>query len=224
MPKRNWEAAGALRLYVDAMQNEVSRRFEINEFQLLDEETAPVENHALEEIKFVIAYDDFSAARRGMRVIADMARRAGGETKWCPLPWKFDVLEHPSYRQLAIGDAVNADLIVISTNAPQGLPPAVEVWIKSSLEQKRGDHAAVVALFGPSDHLDQPGSARLQLVRQAAKAAGLDFFAPFSNAESPLEPGIEISLSRTETGTEAHLGTVRCDSQNEERHNYECAT
>ena len=30
MPKRNWEAAGALRLYVDAMQNEVARRFEIN--------------------------------------------------------------------------------------------------------------------------------------------------------------------------------------------------
>lgn len=222
MPKRNWEANRTRPLYVHVVQNELLRRFEINEFQVFNEETAPVENHAVEEFKFVIAYDDLSAARRGLRVIADMARRAGGETKWCPLPWKFDVLKNPVYRLLATGDAANADLIMISTNAPHGLPPAVEVWLKSSLEQKRGDRAAVVALLGPSDHLDQPGSARLQFVRQATEAAGLDFFAPSGNHEDALESGIETSLSRTETGAE--LTFERCGAiiKKEERPNYAC--
>jgi hypothetical protein len=211
-----------LHLYLCVVQNERTRRFEINEFQVFNEETAPAESHAVEEFKFVIAYDDLSAGRRGMRVIADLARRAGGETKWRLLPWKFDILKNPVYRLLATCDAVKADLIMISTNAAHGLPPAVEVWIKSSLEQKRGDRAAVVALLGPSDHLDQPGSPRLHLVQQATEASGLDFFAPSGNHEDALESGIETSLSRTETGVE--LTFERCGTiiKKEERPNYAC--
>lgn len=222
MPTRNWEATGILPLYAPVVQNQLLRRFEIHDFQVFDE-AAAVQNHTVAELRFVIAYDELPAALRAMNIIADIDRRAAGETKWCPLLWKFDALKRPACLPLATRDAVKADLIMISTNAPHGIPPAVEAWIKSSFEQKRGDQAAVVALFGPSNHLDQPGSARLELVRQAAKAANLDFFAPFSNPESPLEPGIEICLSRAEPRTEALLETVQCDDQNVERHDYEYA-
>jgi len=193
------------------VQNELSRRFGSNEVQFLDEEATPVENHAVENFNFVIAYDDLLAARRGMRVVADMAGRAVAEAKWRPLPWKFDVLDDPGCQQLAIADAMNADLIVISTNARKGLPPAVEAWIKSSLAQKRGHYAAVVAMLGPSDHLDHPDSKRLKLVRQATEAAGLDFFAPVSNQDDALE--ISIETSSAETGIDSHVENVKCDNQ-----------
>lgn len=156
-----------------------------------------MKNEAVEEVSFVLAYDDLLAAQRGMRVIGRLAHGCIGARRWRRLAWKLDLLEHPACLQLAIAHAVNAALIVISISDGHGLAPAVETWIKSSLEQKRGDCAAVVALLGPSDRLDPPGSTRLEFVRQATIAAGLDFFAPFSNYESPLDPSIEISFPGT---------------------------
>ena len=214
MPSQNWEATRTLSLYVQDVQNKLSNRMESRAFPLRDEEVSPLVDSAQEQFSFVIAYDDLPAARRGIRVIADMACRGADDTMWRPLPWRFDFLEHPVCRELALADAINADLILISTESRKELPPAVETWIKTSLERKRGNHAAVVALLGPSEHLDEPGSARLQLVRQAAQVAGLDFFAPFSNYENPLNPDMEISVSRREVEDEAQPGVVPCHSQN----------
>jgi hypothetical protein len=59
------------------------------------------------------------------------------------------------------------------------------LWLTQSLTHKQGGSAAVVALFGTKNYHDLADSPRVRFVQSAAKAAGLDFFAPFAPGPRP---------------------------------------
>ncbi len=133
----------------------------------------------------VIAYDDVPAGQRTMHILDHVDHAAGGTLKLCPLLWRFDILENPGWRAEATNDTQRANLLIISTSSKGDLPAAVQEWIRSCLSQMQGHAAVVVALLGPADDTDAPDSPRVQFLRNAAEAAGLDFFAPTPHAARP---------------------------------------
>lgn len=149
----------------------------------------------------VILYEDVPAGQRAMRTIADVAREFGGELELRPQLWRFELLEDPDWYALAMADAVKADMLIISTSAKSGLSVAVESWIKACLEQKRGTSAAVAALFGAADNMDDSDSSRFQFVQHAAHEAGLDFFAPRTGGEGGLDSSLKSIHSRADAIT-----------------------
>ena len=139
----------------------------------------------------VIAYDDVPAGQRTMHILDRVDHAAGGTLKLCPLLWRFDILEDPGWRAEATIDTQRANLLIISTSSKGDLSAAVQEWVRSCLSQKQGHAAVVVALLGPADDTDAPDSPRVQFLRNAAEAAGLDFFAPTPHAARP--PPVEAS-------------------------------
>lgn len=114
-----------------------------------------------------------------MRTVATLARgKCGEELQFKTHRWPIDLLNDAEWYALSLADAINADLLILSTSAANSLPTTVEGWLKLCLARKRGTDAAVVALLGPDDHLDEPTFPRFRFVQGVAKAAGLDFFAP----------------------------------------------
>jgi hypothetical protein len=134
--------------------------------------------------QIVIAYDTVAAGRRAMRLVSSLRSNEELDCEIRPLPWRFDLPEDPDWRDLATADAVKADVLMISSFLQSNLPPAVWKWIAECLELKRGETAAVVALFGADGQMDHADSDRLQLLTKAAREAELAFFTP-----SPVEDG-----------------------------------
>lgn len=126
----------------------------------------------------LIAYEDVAAGQRAMCLVDHLDQQGEG-VRFQPQPWRFDLLVDPDWAQFAAGDALKADLLVISTSKQSGLPQAIQNWLTGCLARKRGTQAAVVALFEGEGHLDTDSSA-LQFVESAAKQAGLEFFAPLT--------------------------------------------
>ena len=131
------------------------------------------------KLNVFVAYDDVPAGQHAMRVIGNVDRQIEEFKKQYPSLWRFDLLEDPDWRLLATAEALQADLLVISASSCRNdLPGGVRTWIETCLEQKKGTAAAVVALLGSGEHLDPPDSPRIQFLKNATEAVGLDFFAP----------------------------------------------
>jgi hypothetical protein len=127
----------------------------------------------------VVIYDDVRAGQRAVSTLTALTSEFEGErVEMRPQLWRFDLLEDPDWFALALADAINTDMLVLSAGSASGLSATVESWLKLCLARKRGTSAAVIALLGPDSNLDQPDSPRLQFVQSAVKTAGLDFFAP----------------------------------------------
>lgn len=134
-------------------------------------------------LRVVIAYDDLAAGKRAMRVMTRLGESFGGNLRFEPLPWSFDLLSDVDWRAVAASDAVNADILIIATSSAHPLPPAVGSWAEDVISIKRGTAAAVVALFGSEENPDGAGSSRLEAIQTVAQKAGLGFFSPAPNHE-----------------------------------------
>lgn len=131
-----------------------------------------------EALRVVIAYNDLAAARRAMGVLRDLDRGLGDAIEFQPLPWSFELLTDPDWREAALRDAISADMLIIATSASGPLPAAVQQWVEFTFTRKQGTDAAIVALFGSREDPDDINSLRVAAVRTAAQRKGLDFFAP----------------------------------------------
>ena len=129
-------------------------------------------------LRVVIAYSDLTAGFRAMRMVTDLGRGFGDELDFHPIPWSFELLADEDLGKLAADDAFHADILIIAAQCTNPLPAAVGRWAESAIRRKEGTAAAVIALFGPEEHPDGRGSARLQAIQTAARGAGLEFFSP----------------------------------------------
>ena len=125
-----------------------------------------------------IVYDQLAAGQRAMRLFSHLDREHKSEVSFQPFPWRFDFVADPKLGEFAAADALKADLIIISTTTRSDLPSVVQDWLLACLARMRGRNAAIVALSGTEEQMDQSDSPRLEFLRRAAKNAGLDFFTP----------------------------------------------
>lgn len=128
------------------------------------------------QLRVFIAYDEIAAGKHALRAMAGLGRRLGEDIEFHPALWSFDRLTEEGWGEVATGDAVRADILIVATDNTHPLPSTVRQWIEAIINCKQGTTAAVVALFGPEENPDQRGSHRLEKLRSMAHGAGLDFF------------------------------------------------
>src|SRR5690348_11522751 len=80
----------------------------------------------------VIAYEDFETGTHAKKTYDFLADTLGQDCHFTNQMWKFDVLSLPKLREIAVKDAVHADIIIISSHGDE-LPAHVQAWIESWL-------------------------------------------------------------------------------------------
>ena len=107
--------------------------------------------------------------------------------------WKFDILQVPEWRDAAINDATQAQLVFVATCGAGDLPPEVKEWIEEWLVLKgRVAHTTrlLSAVFDPSSN--GPGASpfsQFAYLQQAARRGSMDFIAsgtPAQNGQSAI--------------------------------------
>ena len=93
----------------------------------------------------VIVYEDFETGKQAKRTYDFLVENLGHDCQFSNSMWKFDVLGIRKLHDLAVKDAVMADIIMISGHG-QELPACVKTWLESCLEE-RSRSIALVALF-----------------------------------------------------------------------------
>lgn len=130
------------------------------------------------QLQVVIAYDEIPAGKHALRAMAGLGRGLAEDVAFHLATWSFGRLAEEGWGEVAAGDAVRADILIIATSSANPLPTAVRQWTESAIRRKHGSAATVVALFGPEENPDGNGSSRLEAIRSMAQGAGLDFLAP----------------------------------------------
>lgn len=123
----------------------------------------------------LIAYEDFETGKHAKKTYDFLAENLRRDCSLTNQMWKFDVLSIPKLREIAVRDAVAADIIIVSSHGDE-IPEQVRKWIASWLME--GTNAlALVALFaGPQNHLPGSSAAR-QYLADVAKRGHMEFFA-----------------------------------------------
>ncbi len=128
-------------------------------------------------INVVTAYEDFATGKRAIATYSNLVLRLGHEFQFRANMWKFDVLQHPKLQDMAASDALEAEVIIISTHGEGDLPDGVKDWIRRWVGPKIKKPRALIALSDPPEvGVVTPGSIRAYL-RQVAREGKMDFFA-----------------------------------------------
>src|SRR5262245_36325675 len=98
------------------------------------------------------AYEDFEMGKQATKTFEYLARHLGDEAQLKHLMWKFDVLTIPKLREIAVKDATDASILIVSSRNGT-LPAEVKWWLEQSLS---GDSKAValVALVDAPPEFD----------------------------------------------------------------------
>ncbi len=140
----------------------------------------------------VIAYEDFETGKQAKRTYDFLVEHLGQDCQFSNQMWKFDVLSIPKLREMAVKDATQADIIMISCHGGSALPEPVMQWI-SSWASNPGNCIALVALLDAEPEFTR---AIRGCLAGAARRAGIEFFA------QPDEwPGHSESLRRFTTAS-----------------------
>ena len=150
--------------------------------------------------RVVMVYDDFVAGKRAMDTCHFLLQQLGGETKLNSSMWKFDVLRCAKLKQMAVADALEADVIIVANGQNSGLPPEVLDWLKRWTPVRRAGAAALVALVDyTGDDPREPARAQAHL-KQAALAAGIEFLSQEIRASDIPEPILPNTLAHEKAG------------------------
>jgi hypothetical protein len=129
-------------------------------------------------ITITIAYDEKRAGQRAAELFSLIGQESEGNVNIAIQPWRFDMLADPDWRKFAAAEALQADILVMAMSNPAHLSAAIEQWFRTWLEDKRGFHAAVIALIATENEADALPSPELKFLENATREAGLDFFTP----------------------------------------------
>lgn len=132
----------------------------------------PEDLEANPSFNVVVAYEDFQTGTNAKRTYDYLVAHLEDECTFENQMWKFDVLGLPKLYEIAVSDASNADLVIVSSRGGD-LPSAVKAWLETwSLQPGRA--IALVSLCEASYELAHVANAYLATV---AKRAGIEFFA-----------------------------------------------
>ena len=101
-------------------------------------------------LKVIIVYSDSAAGHRAMGVLLKLAANATERLKVAPILYRFELLDDPHWREVAVSDAADCDMIILSTSADE-LPESINEWAKASLANRGGASIAMLTLFGSQD-------------------------------------------------------------------------
>ena len=98
-------------------------------------------------VNVVIVYEDESSRAWGRELherLNELAGPAGVRPTW----WKLTNLSEPGVLAAAVSTAMRADVIVVASQASEGLPLPFYVWLKSWLPHRLQPGGILVAMLG----------------------------------------------------------------------------
>lgn len=125
--------------------------------------------------RVVMVYDDFAAGKRAMDACNFLVSRLGGGIEVRSSMWKFDVLRSAKLNQMAVDDAIEADVIIVANARNSGLPEEVKEWVNGWVPRKRGQAAALAALLDFTGENPRDSTLAYALLKGAAATAKIDF-------------------------------------------------
>lgn len=125
----------------------------------------------------VIVYEDFAAGKHAKETYDYLVHQLGRDFDFTNQMWKFDVLGNSKMNELAVKDAIMADLIIISTHGKDELPAEVKSWIEHWVTLKSNAMALVYLVDQPSIQEAPEAAATRSYLQDAARRAGIGFFA-----------------------------------------------
>jgi len=135
----------------------------------------PAETEPTQAFNVLIAYEDFDTGKHAKKTYDFLVEHLGRECHLTNQMWKFDVLSIPKLREIAIRDAVMADIIIISSHG-DAMPEHVTKWIEGWVKEGTQALALVALIEGPEDRLGGSSALRAYLA-EVAKRGGMEFFA-----------------------------------------------
>lgn len=99
-------------------------------------------------LKVIIVYSDAAAGHRAMNVLLKLAADSTESIKVAPILYRFELLDDPRWREAIATDAVDSDMIVLSTSGADELPESINQWAKAFLASRSGSSIAMLTLFG----------------------------------------------------------------------------
>lgn len=96
-------------------------------------------------LKAVVLYEGADLAARAITLLERSAARAGEDLKWDVQPWPIDALKQPSFADVTLPHAADADLIlfVLGEIYP---PPEIWGWLERWAASRRQPDAALMSL------------------------------------------------------------------------------
>ena len=125
--------------------------------------------------RVVMAYDDFNSGKRAMDACQFLGFQLGGTIELRSSMWKFDILRNDRLNEMAVEDAIEADVIIVANARDAGLPAEVAKWIEGWVPRKRGQTAALVALLDFTGKDPRESAQACALLKGAATRASIDF-------------------------------------------------
>ena len=133
----------------------------------------------------LVAYEDFAAGTRAMTMLKRIGNQCG-PGQLIHMMWRFDVLSDESFFELAVNEALAADIIVIATREGKSLPQRIKDWIARWLLMKdRRPMALVATLDYRPAKLSSKGCV-LPYLTKLAHYGKMQFFANGSEAATRL--------------------------------------
>lgn len=120
-----------------------------------------------------MVYEDFETGKRAKETYDFLVSHLGCSCEFMSQVWRFDVLSIPKLEELAIEDAVAADVVIVSSHGGKALPPQVRDWLERWMAVGTHNTMALVALF---DCSPEEASGVLEQLREAAKRKAIKFF------------------------------------------------
>jgi hypothetical protein len=125
--------------------------------------------------RVLIAYDDFTSGKRAMDACHFLEFQLGSGIELRSSMWKFDILRNARLNEIAVADAIEADVIIIANAPDAGLPDEVARWVQAWVPRKRGQTAALVALLDFTGKNPGESTQAYALLKRAATSARIDF-------------------------------------------------
>ena len=129
----------------------------------------------------VMAYEDLSVAKLAKERWDHMVSTLNKLYEFELRLWKFNALRIPEWREAAVNDALQAQLVFVVTHGAGELPPEVKTWIEQWLALKDAKHETarlLTFLFEPSAvKLGDSAFSQFAYLQQAARRGSMDFIA-----------------------------------------------
>lgn len=146
-------------------------------------------------LNVLIAYEDFAAGTRAMGMLNRVNSQCGEPGQFNHMMWRFDVLTDPEFFELAVSEALSADIIVIAARKGQGLPQRIRDWIARWLLMKQRRPLALVATLDYRPVKSSKQATILPYLSKLASFGKLRFFANAGSAASGAElANLPVSL------------------------------
>jgi len=133
-------------------------------------------------LRVLVAYEDFAAGTRAMAMLNRVESQSGEPGELTHMMWRFDVVADADFFELAVKEALKADIIVIAAREGKGLPQRIKDWIARWLLMKQSRPLALVATL---DYRPVKASSEAPVLPYLAKLASFGKMQFFANGSSP---------------------------------------